>query len=208
MQTMNPNDTITLDPSKVEHDAMAFGILVRALEEENANVFSSAHSLPSLLLYAATYFLGKIPSEQLWLSAMLSTMNVIHERKLVLGKGENSRVVSFPDWDPDELASIPHYPLADAFLSVETWRLAMQRNDYPPEDYLGPLFSIGGYVLDGIKKGHLAEEPEIQRTVKDFLPTAYKKLPHPETGPKELSAQLSALDGLYAQFVAEKKREA
>ena len=54
MQTMNPNDTITLDPSKVEHDAMAFGILVRALEEENANVFSSAHSLHSLLLYAAT----------------------------------------------------------------------------------------------------------------------------------------------------------
>ena len=62
--------------------------------------------------------------------------------------------------------------------------------------------------MDGIKKGHLAEEPEIQRMVKDFLPTAYKKLPHPETGPKELSAQLSALDGLYAQFVAEKQREA
>lgn len=205
---MNPTDKITIDPAKVEQDAMAFGILVRALEEENANVFSSSHSLPSLLLYTATYFLGKIPSEELWLTAMLSTMHVIYERKLILGKGENARVVSFPDWDPDEVDSVPHYPLADVFLSVETWRLAMLGGDHPPEDYLGPLFSIGGYVLEGIKKGHLAKTPEIERTVKDFLPTAYKRLKNPETGPKELSAQLASLDALYAQFVAEKKGEA
>ena len=189
---------ITITPSEIEDTATAFGLLTRCIEKEvNAKHNDSKVDRKTCILFVCIYMLTKELDDSAWQAGVLSCLDAMEEHKVHLGK---DKTLEFPEWDPDDTEKKDCYPLCDAFMCLYAWNSAAKDSNNPPENYFGPIFSVGGYVLDGMHCGYHATDDTIKELEKDYLTRIYGKMSKPEEGPAKLFRQLDALALMIEQF--------
>lgn len=139
----------------------------------------------------------------MWLGTLLSTMGVMSERKVSFQKGEAVSELAFPEWDPEDREYLPVYPLADVFLNLAAWRNAHEKGDRAPEDYYGPLFSLAGYILDGVKEGFSDAGEEINGRVEEWFSRLFADCREEEGKGAAFLGQIERLYGLYLEYKKE-----
>ena len=132
------DNKIKIDPKELEELATAYGLLTHCIEKEHLLELNNPVKEKRVsILYVMVFMLSKQLDGPSWQSAVLSCMDVLAKRKLNL---KNGREISFPEWDPDDLAHLECYPICDAVINLYAWNRAAACPDFPPEDYFGPIF--------------------------------------------------------------------
>lgn len=194
--------SVTLDQQELVDQSTAFGLLVRSLEKEcDVIVDADFHAKEVCILYSVIFFLSPKLDGPTWNAAVISTMDVMTHRALAAG---SEKEIRFPEWDPEDLDHADCRIIADAFINLYSWNRAISDGDLPPEDYLGPLFTCAGAVMEGVARGYHLSDPEIQKIAENYLERLYSRLSHPEKGPEMLRQQLLSLSSTYNEFVKQK----
>lgn len=194
------DNKIKIDPKELEELATAYGLLTHCIEKEHLLELNNPVKEKRVsILYVTVFMLSKQLDGPSWQSAVLSCMDVLAKRKLNL---KNGREISFPEWDPDDSAHLECYPICDAVINLYAWNRATTCPDFPPEDYFGPIFSLAGYILDGVSRGYYVTDETMKELEKGYLDRVYAQLGHPEKGRFMLQKQLEALSSMMDQFVA------
>ena len=96
------DNKIKIDPKELEELATAYGLLTHCIEKEHLLELNNPVKEKRVsILYVTVFMLSKQLDGPSWQSAVLSCMDVLAKRKLNL---KNGREISFPEWDPDDLA--------------------------------------------------------------------------------------------------------
>lgn len=197
--------SVTLDQQELVDQSTAFGLLVRSLEKECERIVDE-HFLAkeACVLYSVVFFLSPKMDGQTWNAALISTMDVLAHRALA---AHTAKEIRFPEWDPEDVDHADCRSIADAFINLYAWNRAVSDETLPPEDFLGPLFTCAGAVMEGVSRGYHLTDPEIQKVSENYLERLYSRLTHPEKGPEMLQKQLLSLSDTYHQFLRQHDEE-
>ena len=188
------NETVTLNPMLCEKIAIMFCVgLSHVMEVESAEKPKARGLAPYVLFLVSSYLTGPGFSQEMWTAGMTSTLSVLFSRKAELPG--STETLDLPEWDPNDLSSVPYYPYADAFLNLYPFILAADHNDTNVSKYFGPVLSIAGYVLDGVKEGLSPTKKETREQLERWRKSTFRD----EQEIAELSAKLDQLETIVRQ---------
>ena len=187
----NERKTVDIDQAKLYDLATAMGLLCRAFSDWDKDLFEEeSHDLRVPTLMVATYLLDRKLGGDFFRVAWVSFLDVAVRRKILPSQ---EKEVVWPLWDEESLRHPELTPISDICIMLAAWNFAASQDEIPPEDYLGPLFTLSGVIVEGIEKGFCLEEERMKQIYDDQR----EKLAQSHGGQAEfeeaLKKQLSAI---------------
>lgn len=147
--------TVEIDTPELYNLASVLGLMTRAFEDWDKEIFETPHELAVPAIMVAIFLLDRKVGGEYFKVAWVSFLDVIAQRKILSG---TPKQIAWPEWDPDTVSHPELIPLADLGIMLAAWNFASKQDEIPPEMYLGPLFSIGGAVMEGVVRGYYLQD--------------------------------------------------
>lgn len=142
----------------------AMGLMSRVFVDWDQALFAEAHELAVPGLLVSTLLLDKRIGGDFFRVAWISYLDIVTVRKLL---PNTPKVVAWPLWDETTLAHPDLKVLYDLCIMLAAWNFAARQDEYPPEDFLGPLFSLSGVIAEGVSKGYCLEEERLAKAYQE-----------------------------------------
>ena len=152
--------TVSIDQLDLLNQATAYGLLVRVLDDQNGRLFATKLSLGVPAIYTAVYLLDHNLGPEASRYATISFLDA-HLYRDVLHT--SPKRVPFPEWDPEDTFAPDCHPLADLFMLLYAWNLAAKQDELPPEEFLGPIFTLSGVVMEGLDRGFHVKDDNMRQ---------------------------------------------
>ena len=149
---------VTIDQLDLLNQATAYGLMVKVLNDQNHRIFATPLELGVPLIFTAVYLLAPELHEAMN-AATISFLDCYLFRDVL---HKSSRRVAFPEWDPEDTFAPDCHPVADVFMLLYAWNLAAKQDELPPEEFLGPIFTLSGVVMEGIDRGYHVKDENMQ----------------------------------------------
>ena len=147
--------TVEIDQQELYNLASVLGLMTRAFEDWDKELFETPHEISVPAIMVAIFLLDRKVGGDYFKVAWASFLDVCAHRRILSG---TPKEIAWPEWDPE---TVPHpeiLPIADLGLMLAAWNFAAKQDEIPPEMFLGPLFSIGGAVMEGVERGYFLKD--------------------------------------------------
>ena len=143
MSGMDEKKTVDIDPNAVETLASAMGLLTRAFADWDKDIFDNPHGLSVPSIFVSTFLLDRKLGGEFFRIAWVSYLDVSAVRRLL---PYTDKEVLWPEWDESSLEHPELIPVYDLAIMLTAFNLAAKQDEFPPEMFLGPLFSFSGFI--------------------------------------------------------------
>lgn len=197
---MNPMDekkTVDIDPNAIETLASAMGLLTRAFSDWDKDIFDSPHSIAVPSIFVSTFLLDRKLGGEFFRIAWASFLDVSSVRRLL---PYTEKQVLWPEWDEESLEHPELIPVYDLAIMLTAFNLAAKQDEFPPEMYLGPLFTSSGFIVAGVNRGFYLEDEKTREAYHKQRESLASSHGSPEEFKEALGKQLSSIhDSLEAR---------
>ena len=194
---MDEKKTIDLDPNAIETLASAMGLLTRAFSDWDKDIFPSPHDLSVPSIFVSTFLLDRKLGGEFFRIAWASFLDVSSVRRLL---PYTEKQVLWPEWDEESLEHPELIPVYDLAIMLTAFNLAAKQDEFPPEMFLGPLFTSSGFIVAGVNRGFYLEDEKMRDTYHHQRESLASSHGSPEEFKEALGKQLSSIhDSLQAR---------
>lgn len=187
---MDEKKTVDIDPSAVETLASAMGLLTRAFSDWDKDIFGDPHDLSIPAIFVCTFLLDRKLGGEFFRIAWASFLDVSCVRRLL---PYTEKEVVWPEWDKESLEHPELVPLYDLAIMLTAFNLAAKQDEFPPEMYLGPLFSFSGFIVSGVNRGFHLEDEKTKNAYHAQRESLASSHGSPEEFKEALGKQLSSI---------------
>ncbi len=197
MSGMDEKKTVDIDPNAIETLASAMGLLTRAFSDWDKDIFGEGHSLSVPAIFVSTFLLDRKLGGEFFRIAWVSYLDVASVRRLL---PFTEKEVKWPEWDESTLEHPELIPVYDLAIMLTAFNLAAKQDEFPPEMYLGPLFTSSGFIVAGVNRGFHLEDEKMRETYHAQRESLASSHGSPEEFKEALGKQLSSIaDSLQAR---------
>ena len=190
MVGMDDKKTVDIDPSAVETLASAMGLLTRAFSDWDKDIFDPSHDLSVPTIFVSTFLLDRKLGGEFFRIAWVSYLDVASVRRLL---PYTEKEVLWPEWDEESLEHPELIPVYDLAIMLAAFNLAAKQDEFPPEMFLGPLFTFSGFIVDGVNRGFYLQDEKMRETYHAQRESLASSHGSPEDFKKALGQQLSSI---------------
>lgn len=151
----NNRPTVDIDSTKLYDASCALGLIARVFADWDKELCGPCHEDIVSFALGTTIMLNRGAGQDIFPAVWGSVLDVLLARSAKLSSGKQ---VLWPEWDPESLKHPELTRLYDLGILIAAWNLALAQDEYPPEMFLGPLFSLSGFVVEGIDRGYCLED--------------------------------------------------
>lgn len=156
---MEEKPTVTIDQSELYNLCSAIGLMTRVFDDWDKEIFADGHDISVPGLMVCVYMLDRSIGGELFKVAWGCFLDVSLKRRILSG---TEREVVWPNWDLESLKSPRLTTLFDLAIILSAWNLAAKQDEFPPEMFLGPLFTLSGVIVEGVERGYNLEDERIR----------------------------------------------
>ena len=200
MSRMDEKKTVSIEPASIENLASAMGLLSRAFSDWDRDIFENPHDLSVPGLFVSTFLLDRKLGGEFFRIAWASFLDVSCVRRLL---PYTSKEVVWPEWDKESLEHPELIPIYDLTFILAAFNLAAKQDEFPPEMYLGPLFTFSGFIVSGVNRGFNLEDEKTKEAYHGQRESLASSHGSPEEFKDALAKQLSSI----ADAIAARKEE-
>ncbi|MCR5348970.1 MAG: hypothetical protein K6E59_05130 [Bacilli bacterium] len=135
--------------------ASVLGLMTRAFADWDKEIYPTPHELSVPGIMVGIFLLDRQLGGEVFKAAWNSFLDVSANRKILPG---TEKEVVWPEWDMESLEHPELAPLNDLCIMLAAWNFAAKQDEYPPEMFLGPLFSLAGSVAEGVARGYYLKD--------------------------------------------------
>lgn len=190
MDAMDEKKTVDIDPSAVETLASAMGLLTRAFSDWDKDIFDRPHHLSVPGIFVSTFLLDRKLGGEFFRVAWASFLDVASVRRLL---PYTPKEVLWPEWDKESLEHPELIPIYDLAIMLAAFNLAAKQDEFPPEMFLGPLFTFSGFVVAGVNRGYNLEDEKTKTAYHSQRESLAASHGSPEEFKEALGKQLSSI---------------
>ena len=183
--------TVDIDTAAVVDLASALGLMARVFEDWDKEIFAEPHDKAVSGLLVCTFLLDRSIGGELFKVAWGCFLDVAAKRRILPG---TPKEVCWPNWDESTLESPELIALFDLGIILAAWNLAAKQDELPPEMFLGPLFNLAGFIVEGVERGYRLKEPRLQETYEAQRKSLASSHGSEEEFKMALEKQLSSID--------------
>ena len=147
--------TVDINQEELYNLASVLGLMTRAFKDWDDSIFETPHEVGVPAIMCAIFLLDRKLGGEFFKIAWVSFVDVIAERAILVN---TPKCVRWPEWDPETLKHPDITPVADLCIMLAAWNFACKDDVNPPENYLGPLFSLAGVIMAGVERGFYLED--------------------------------------------------
>ena len=197
MSGMDEKKTVDIDPNAVETLASAMGLLTRAFSDWDKDIFDEPHALSVPSIFVSTFLLDRKLGGEFFRIAWVSYLDVAAVRRLL---PYTEKEVAWPAWDKESLEHPELAPVYDLAIMLTAFNLAAKQDEFPPEMFLGPLFSFSGFIVSGVNRGFYLEDEKTREAYHSQRESLASSHGSPEDFKEALGHQLQSIhDSLEAR---------
>lgn len=190
MSRMDEKKTVSIEPASIENLASAMGLLSRAFSDWDRDIFEKPHDLSVPGLFVSTFLLDRKLGGEFFRIAWASFLDVSCVRRLL---PYTSKEVVWPEWDKESLEHPELIPIYDLTFILAAFNLAAKQDEFPPEMYLGPLFTFSGFIVSGVNRGFNLEDEKTKEAYHGQRESLALSHGSPEEFKDALAKQLSSI---------------
>ena len=187
---------VSIDQLDLLNQATAFGLLVKVLDDQNKRLFVEPLEIGVPIIYSAVYLLDHALGEGGSSSATMSFLDCYLFRDIL---HTSPKRVEFPKWDPEDEFAVDCHPLADLFMLLYAWNKAAKQDELPPEEFLGPIFTLSGVVMEGLDRGYHVKDENMQALYDRYNDHFKSSMKDQEHFDERLRAQFISLEKLIGE---------
>ncbi len=190
MSAMDEKKTIDLEPAAIETLASAMGLLTRAFSDWDKDIFDDPHDLNIPGIFVSTFLLDRKLGGEFFRVAWAAFLDIAAIRRLL---PYTPKQVEWPEWDKESLDHPELIPLYDLAIMLTAFNLAAKQDEFPPEMYLGPLFTSSGFIVAGVNRGFYLEDEKTEKAYHAQRESLASSHGSPEEFKEALGKQLSSI---------------
>ena len=181
---------IEINPDSLYQDGISLGLylglLKRVMPDDDERL---------LLVLGATRLLPPNLPDELFNRIVCGFLEIVHHRNLKRSFGIEKPL---PEWDPEDQYLVQYHQACDVGFLLEAAQLSSRDEDLT--DYLGPIYSLAGSILEGIHFGADGDGSDFYGEIKARAETALMG-GDPEGFLQSCRALMDALKNLERDFV-------
>ena len=187
----NARPTVDIDQNDLYNLATALGLLTKAFEDWDKELFVEPHDLEVPAMLVAVFLLDRSLGGDILQAAWSTFLDVTTKRRILPG---SPKEVVWPSWDLETLRHPELTVIHDIGIMLAAWNYAAKQDELPPEMFLGPLFSLSGAIAEGVERGYLLQDEKVAASYEEQRRSLAKSHGGEDAFKSALKAQLQSID--------------